>query len=145
MSEVSSRLLQQGRAPDPEFQPSERLFRRIPPSALEDDHPPEASITFPDFSVNREKYSHPEDVLIGYPEFGILTFQVRDVPARVSIDVRVFTFCVEHDPKEDNYAHSEVRTYCDGKRGVKPPRSVRTEFRLQLGKVAHLQPPVRVG
>lgn len=139
MAEVPSRLQRQGRAPDPEFLPSERLFRRVPASALDDDYPLEASIRFPDFSVNREKYSFLEDVVLNHPGFGILVFRVADVPPRLSDDRRTFSFRVEHVPEEDNYAHSEVRTYCDGERGITPPRSVRREFRLR--KVAVLSHP----
>lgn len=134
MVEVPRRLLRQGRQPDPRFLPSERLFRRIHPDHLEGGQVLSAAIPFPDFSVNREKYSIPEDVLLDHTGFGILAFQVRDVPPRLDgADDREFTFKVEHVPEEENYAHSEVRTYCDGERtSAKPPKALRAEFRLRL-------------
>lgn len=135
MAEIPSRLLRQGREPDPNFLPSERLFRRSRPSALDDDPLFEAVITFPDPSVNREKYSLPEDVILGYPGFRVFTFRVQDIPRSLDEGGRAFTFGVEHVPEDDNYAHSEVRTYCDGERiSKKPPKTVRTKFRLQLAK-----------
>lgn len=64
----------------------------------------------------------------------MFAFRVRDVPQRCDgPDNRAFTFRVEHVPEDENYAHSEVRTYCDGERATrKPPGSVRTQFRLKL-------------
>ena len=113
------RLLQQGRAIDPEFAPGESLYLRYSPQieATEDLPASAMAIRFPDFSVNRGKYSEPEDVLIpNWPDFGIAAFRVRDVPTSVSGRGIVYEFKVEHDPLELNYAHSEVRTYKDGKR-----------------------------
>lgn len=135
MAEIPSRLLRQGRALDPDFLPSERLFRRGRPSALDDDPLFESVITFPDFSVNREKYSLPKDVILGYPGFRVFAFRVQDIPPSFDEGDRSFNFRVEHVPKDDNYAHSEVRTYCGGERiSKKPPKTVRTKFRLQLAK-----------
>lgn len=133
MAEIPNRLLRRGRAPDPDFLPLERLFRRIP----SDDAPLETVITFRDgsFSVNREKYSLPEDVILGYPGFRVFAFRVQDIPPSLDEGDRAFTFRVEHVPEEDNYAHSEVRTYCGGERfSKKPPKTVRAKFRLQLAK-----------
>ena len=141
MTDVPIRLLRQGRAPDPDFLPSERLFRRAPPDALAENRPLETAITFPDFSVNREKYSLPGDLLVDHPGFSILAFEVRDIPPKLGADAREFTFRVEHEPMEENYAHSEVRTYCDGERArKKPPKTIRAKFRLQLAAHARILP-----
>jgi hypothetical protein len=138
MPDVPSRLLRQGRPADPDFLPSELLFRRIHPRQFLEGRVDETSLESPDFSVNREKYSVPGDVVAQHAGFGICAFRVRDIPPRIqSGDGRVFTFPVEHVPEEDNYSHSEVRTYCDGERVLKPkkaPNTVRTEFRILLFK-----------
>lgn len=82
-------------------------------------------IKFPDFSVNRGKYSEPKDVLIpSWPNFGIVAFRVGDVPPSVSSSGITYDFKVEHVPCECNYSHSEVRTYKDGKR----PRKVNNQI-----------------
>jgi hypothetical protein len=134
MAEVPVRLLRQDRPPNPDFPPSERLFRRIHPGHFTEGQVLPAAIPFPEFSVNREAYSLPADVLLNHPGFGIFAFRVNDVPRRLeSSDNRVFTFAVEHDPLEENYAHSVVRSYSDGVRAEKePPKTVRTQFRLLL-------------
>lgn len=135
--------------PDPQFEDTEPLYLRFPPPqgyiAPED----RAAITkltdpqvrFPDFSVNRGKYSKPSDVLrpqdVGW---GVAQFQVGDVPQAIyDSEARstpiVYTFRVEHVPLPENYAHSEVRTYADGshltdKRQVR--KKIRKEFRERL-------------
>ncbi len=64
----------------------------------------------PAFSVNREKYSTATDVILNHPDNGILAFRVADIPQKLlALDSRSFHFGVEHDPEEQNYAHSEVR------------------------------------
>ena len=117
--DIPERLLRQGRAIDPSFAPDENLYRRY--SSLteptEDLPASPMGIKFPAFSVNRGKYSEPEDVLIPrWPDFGIAAFQVRDVPPSVPSNGIVYKFKVEHVPCECNYAHSEVITYTDRKR-----------------------------
>lgn len=60
---------------------------------------------------------------------------VRDVPPRLQNEAgREFEFRVVHVPEEDNYAHSEIRTYLDGEH---PPAKevnpgVKKEFRQRL-------------
>lgn len=140
MADTPERLLRRGRPVDPEFAPSERLFRAIArrdftenggllPTAFE----------FPDFSVNREKYSEPADVLLSRPTHGVAAFEVQDLPGELQNPDGAYQFKVEHAPEEDNYSHSEVRTYKDGRRyPKKPPRTLRTLFRLQLSARARL-------
>ena len=55
-------------------------------------------------------------LIASYERFGIVSFQVKDVPPRIfSGGATEFEFGVTHDPEEDNYSHSEVRTYKNGK------------------------------
>jgi hypothetical protein len=115
--------------PDPEFEASERLFRRIHPVFYVEGSLSEGFIPFPAFSVNREKYSSPEDVIAESPHFGIASFRVVDIPERLVVDSsRGYEFGVEHVPETGNYAHSEVRSYSDGVM-AEPPKSVRKRFR----------------
>jgi hypothetical protein len=117
-----------GQAPDPEFEASERLFRRLHPDHLVSGFLIDAFLPFPAFSVNREKYSHPEDVVRDHPHFGIAAFSVGDIPERLDSEGQIFRFGVEHAPLPDNYAHSEVYSHLDGV-PAKPPRIVRKRFR----------------
>jgi hypothetical protein len=123
MPEIPEHLLRRGRPVDPEFSPSELLFRAV---ARKD-------LTAEGFLVNRGKYSESNDVILLRPSHGIAAFEVQDVPEELDGPEGAYRFKVEHAPEEDNYAHSEVRTYKEGQRHPqKPPRTLRTLFRLQL-------------
>lgn len=116
-------------APDPEFEDSERLFRRIHPEHFMEGVLADAFLPFPSFSVNREKYSQPEDVIRDHPTFGIAAFAVGDIPPELEGEPgQAFRFGVEHAPLPDNYAHSEVHSYQNGAK-AKPSRIVRKRFR----------------
>ena len=60
-----------------------------------------SAIRFPDFSVNREEFSEPEDVLLhNYPDclgWGIAAFRVKDLPLPVQTEKNTeyifFIFC----------------------------------------------------
>ena len=131
MPEATDPLLRRGRPADPAFAPDERLFRRLSPRAFEQGLICDAAIPFPAFSVNREKYSEAEDVRQGHPDHGIFAFEVRAIPDQV--EGSPYHFGVEHVPEEDNYSHSEVRTYLEGQPSERePPKSVRKLFRQRL-------------
>lgn len=134
MPEIPEHLLRRGRPVDPEFSPSELLFRAIARKDLTaEGYLLPTAFEFPDFSVNREKYSEPKDVILQRPSHGVAAFEVQDVPEELEGPEGPYHFTVEHAPEEDNYAHSEVRTYKQGQRHLKkPPRALRTLFRLQL-------------
>jgi hypothetical protein len=102
-----------GRACDPNFDPQENLFLRFQNQAGGRIEP--TDVRCPDQSVNRGKYSKPEWVLLpSFPEWGIGCIKVADVPTRLlKGDGTPVHFQVEHDPQEDNYAHSEIRAYAD--------------------------------
>jgi len=118
-----------GLLPDPEFEASERLFRRLHPDHFVGGVITDAFLPFPSFSVNREKYSHPQEVLREHPRYGIAAFAVGDIPERLDADPgQIYRFGVEHVPLPDNYAHSEVHSFRDGAK-AEPPRIVRKKFR----------------
>ena len=127
--------------PDNNFTPAERLFLRLNPvgwvpEVASQQKIPLNEVRFPDFSVNREKYSRPEDVLRpNWPDYGIASFRVMDVPESLVHEQtgHQFDFRVEHVPEPDNYAHSEVRTYEGGQRARREPsKAVRLRFRAIL-------------
>jgi len=118
--------------PDPEFEASERLFRRLHPDHFVSGVVTDAFLPFPSFSVNREKYSHPEDVLREHPHYGIAAFAVGDIPEKLDAEPgQVFRFGVEHVPLAGNYAHSEAHSFLEGVK-AEPPRIVRKRFRELL-------------
>lgn len=132
VAEIPERLKRGGRPADQEFSREERLFRRGTIHHPLDSEgfvlPP--GVPFPDLSVNREKYSEPEDVLIGYPvAVGVAAAVVGDIPGEID----GYELLPIHDPEEANYAHTEVRAFREGKRTQrKPPSSVRKAFRLSF-------------
>jgi hypothetical protein len=66
-------------------------------------------------SVNREKYSEPEDARRGYDEadWGVVAFTVADIPPRVDWAHMAQTYRLRprHVPEPGNYSHSEVRIW----------------------------------
>lgn len=137
MPEFPERLLRRGRPVDPVFEPEERLYRRLRVIDVDLEGRIEpTSLESPDFSVNRGKYSEPADVILSDSSHGIASFTVADVPeSLLSAEEIEFQFSVEHDPLDDNYSHSEVRSYKSGGRlgpRKKPPKAIKTLFRLSL-------------
>lgn len=104
---------------------------------------------FPDLSVNRSKYcAKPEWVLLpNWVNDGVIAFRVMDIPSRLeqSGTTYVFEFRTVHDPEDDNYSHTEVRTYRNGMhdKKIEPPKTIRKKFRQMLAESAHLVHPAR--
>jgi hypothetical protein len=111
------RMYRSGRSLDQVFDESELLYNRCLAEHIEEERLLATAIRFPDWSVNRAKYSEPEDVLIpDYLDWGIAAFEVGNVPKSLTSPAPgnvKYDFRVAHDPVEDNYSHSEVRTYKD--------------------------------
>ena len=152
LDERPDHLYQKDRVPTQDFPDNEELYLRIPPDPQfwDGDEPDLSAIPFPNTSVNRQKYSSCDDVL--YPpeesgrdfcDFGIGSVTVADVPPPPEItsgDGREFTFKTFHDPCPDNYAHSEIRAFCEGKPHSKEgPRKVKTDYRMHLRKQMRLR------
>ena len=94
-------MYRRGRPVDPLFEPSENLYRRCQADQIVGGRILPQAFRSPDFSVNRGKYSEPEDVLIpSYERWGsIASFQVKDVPSRISSGGGTeFDFRVDHVP-----------------------------------------------
>lgn len=139
-------------AADPEFEPEEYLYLRLKPACWTGEAPIVQAllnhVRFPAFSVNRGKYSKPEDVL--QPEqsnWGIGSFRVGEIPGPLyqerkdlgdESDADKYTFGAVHLPEHDNYAHSEVQSSCNGVRNVQPSKTVKLEFRSRLRERIHV-------
>ena len=132
MPKIPERLKRRGRPVDPEFSPTEDLYRRVvrPDHIGSDGFVTTAGVPFPDLSVNRGKYSEPEDVLLGHGNaVAIAAAKVGDIPR----EIEQHGFLPVHDPEPDNYSHTEIRTYRDGVHlRQKPSTTVRKEFRLSF-------------
>jgi hypothetical protein len=147
--EFSERVHENGRTEDSDFPPTEALYRRYRENDLVDGKPtPLSAFRFDNnsgHSVNRSKYSEPQDVLepdccngsvrIGYV---VLELAVNDIPAAItSADEtgRVYRFHMKHVPRATCFAHSEI--WCNQQGSVrepyeKPPKNVRDVFAAEL-------------
>jgi len=115
--ERPDRMFRRGRPEDQEFGREEFLYRRYLSDHWIDGHFSDLGFKFPRQSLNRQKYSEPEDVLLSdegtnYEGYGVLEFLVCDIPPALQAPgTRVFVFFPKHVPRELNYAHSEL--WCD--------------------------------
>lgn len=139
---IPNRLLANRRKADPQFDPDETLYRRCPQTHVDNGKVNPAAIEFPDYSVNRGRYSEPGDVLLEKSDgFVAVSCEVRDVPLIVPPEFKgdssfEWTWAVMHEPLKYNFAHSEVRTYRDGvhSRKIKPPNGIKKWFRHVLSQ-----------
>ena len=114
-----SRMARNGRPIDPLFADDELLFVRCSKGDFfENGNFKPSSVRVPGQSANREKYPKPRDILLpGSLEgmlrwifYGIVEISYSAVPRqKLAGDKRIFIFAFEHDPTEENYAHSELR------------------------------------
>jgi hypothetical protein len=134
------------RLADQNFSEDELLFRRFPKGSLVNGWPTPLTIHIEEdsgISVNRARYSLPQDVLEpdcceGNHRTGmvVLEFAVNDFPKRIAAgDGREYVFLPKHVPRECCYAHSEIWCNSSGdiERGCeKPSKTVRDLFRARL-------------
>ncbi len=163
--ELPDRLLRNGRPIDNDFDPDEPLYLRFQGDDVRLDEDGnqilnEGCIKYPAFSVNRGKFSEPDDVLFRtcvremaiargqdpskldiskptrFEGWGVARFQVRDIPPPDESAPNTFEYCVAHDPCEDNYSHSEVRTLKNARFDPKVslPTQVKKRYRFFLSK-----------
>jgi hypothetical protein len=145
-------MYRNGRPEDQVFDGAELLYRRYLQEHLIDGKFSSVGFSFEGTgpSVNRQKYSDPEDVLFlpdgtFCDEYGVLEFAVWQVPARIEGERSVYVFSPKHVPEDLNYAHSEV--WCDTEehtgRCVRPTKAVRKKLRAILGQRAFPRIPAR--
>jgi len=145
MPDIPERLRRRGRPVDDTFEAEEQLYRACRREHVVETRLLPAAISFRDWSLNRGKYSEPEDVLIGREGFGIAKFKVGDVPTSLcSATGNIFDFRVEHAPEEDNYSHSRIIVGRDGtfRHNLDVPSQVKKSFRQILSdKLTIIQQP----
>ena len=101
-------------------------------------------------SVNRSRFSKPEDVLIpptdrpeaDFSQWGFASVAVQDLPVQlrsIPDSNPSYSYRPVHDPLPDNYAHSEIRAYNDQTAAVHPqggPRAVSRKYRTIMAHLA---------
>ena len=86
--------------------------------------------------MNWSRYSKPWDVIFDHHGFGITQIFVRDLPGRLPEKVmsgaNSYDLKVEHEPEPENYSHSEIHAYKDGKRSDGVSNTVKKEYRTMI-------------
>jgi hypothetical protein len=143
-AEYRQRVHTNGRAADQNFGADESLFRRFPKESLVNGWPMPLTVHFDDtgISVNRSRYSLPQDVLEpdccdGYVRVGqvVLEFLASDIPAQLPAEIPAYRFVLRHVPLECCYAHSVIWVNEEGdieRPCLKPSKTVRNLFRAEL-------------
>jgi hypothetical protein len=146
MPEIPPAMYTAGRHPVPHFERSEYLYRRVPHELWDPDADPGElpidvdAVAMPDMSVGRSRFAHPEWLRLagGCENWGVVGFQVQDIPPERWIEGIRYDFRPVHAPQQKNFPHSEVRTcehdtgtHVDGKKVLLPDR-VHLEWRERL-------------
>ena len=139
-------MLRNGREPDQAFEQEEMLFRRYIKEHWENNRIVDAHFSFPRPSVNREKYSSPEDVLYSengrYNGWGVLEFAVSHLPSPIADGAgTAYVFFPFHAPEEQNYAHTEIPCERQDHPGsdANPSSTVKKTFRAKLSQQARVR------
>jgi uncharacterized NAD(P)/FAD-binding protein YdhS len=139
------RLRIAGRAVDNVFEPTECLYLRFVSYDPQTGRPDFGDIRCPDQSVNRSKYSEPDDVLwcrqVYLKEQGFGSFFVSQIPPLLRDGKgQEIGFRVEHDPviesivDLENYSHSEVRAHNQTGRQRKVSKLIKTMFQQSIAE-----------
>lgn len=129
-----------GRSAKQDFTPGEHLYYRLEQSYPIGSVPSGVSLRRPEFSVNRQRHGgKAEYVLIpSWLDHGIAEFEVRGIPKVLTSSGGVeYNWVAYHDPLDENYHHSEVRTYKGTtrlQRGSQVNDLVYREFRQRLSE-----------
>lgn len=133
------RMFRNGRAEDQNFGKDELLYRRFLSEHLVNGKVLDACFRFPRPSVNRSKYSEPEDALFSedgsLDRFGVLEFRVDIVSVRLTDDSgTAFVFFPCHVPLDRNFSHSEIWCEHEQTRGqqVTPSLTAKKKIRAMI-------------
>lgn len=134
MPELPTRMRRNGRAKDSVFDPAERLFRRYNRKHIVGTQFSNMGLSLREPpSLNRERYSQASDVLFSetdeFASWGVWSLQVQHLPAAFPPQTPEYGFAPDHDPVEDNYAHTLV--ICD----QIPPTGGHVEPRPEIRKL----------
>jgi len=133
-------MTRQGRPVDQNFRQHDLLYHRCVKDDVLDGRMIASRIRIENPSVNWSKYSKPWDVVFDYPGCGIVRFVVRDLPYElpegndIPKGTKTRWFQPSHEPEELNYSHSEIATFSDGERMLKPSHGkiVKKQFQMKL-------------
>jgi hypothetical protein len=119
MCDIPPAMMANGRPADQDFDDDEELYRRFDPENLEAGEVTIDAVALPDMSVIRQKYGHPEWLLIheDFAHWGVLAIRVRDIPPDSPIlhmGEVPFVLQPRHVPYRQNYPHSEVWVFRSG-------------------------------
>jgi hypothetical protein len=133
--ERPARMMRNGRDEDQQFDPNEWMYRRYLEDDFDGGYFRPVRFRFPP-SLNRQRYSEPEDVIFSetgaFDEHGVLECNVAQLSLRL-VDDREFeySFLPVHRPEDNNYSHSEMWADCaqTGKRDAEPSQVAKKKFR----------------
>jgi hypothetical protein len=132
-------MYRRGRAVVPGFDPDEFLYLRYAREHWVGGQLDPAGLRFPKTSVNRSRFSEPEDALFSeigkYNGLGVVRFGVWEIPPRVDQDQGpTYVFFMKHVPLDDNYSHSEIWSDHGPNAGDyrAPSKTAKLRFRLGL-------------
>lgn len=133
-------MMRNGRPGDQQFSPGELMYRRYVQEDFDGDCLKPARFSIPP-SLNREKYSHPEDVIFSemgeLDQHGVLECSVEGLSVTVFDDHHMeYIFVPVHLPEENNYSHSEMWADCTqtGQRTDRPSRIARKTYRTMVSQ-----------
>jgi hypothetical protein len=128
-------MYRNGRGVDQNFNEQEKLYIRFT-KITNDGKVDPLDIRSIDTSVNRSKYSKGYWVILpNNKNWGYGSFAVLDIPTKLSSDHKVTVtheFKLEHDPKDDNYSHSEIRGFKQGNRVKNTNKTITWKYRVYL-------------
>ncbi len=153
-NKVQERLLRKGRPVEPNFIGTEKLYRRVSMKDVDlDEHAPQAVLSsafsegWPQLSFNRSKFSEAGDVKYPTQQYwycGAASIQVRHVPPGLRIEegyVHIFLEIL-HQPLDENYSHSVVRSFAGPDHKDKEPQKVvYTKLRDLLASASLVEVP----
>jgi hypothetical protein len=132
-------MYRQGRAPVPDFDPGELLYLRYKCEHWVDGQLDPAGLHLPRTSVNRSRFSEPEDALFSeagkYNGLGVVRFWVSEIPPRIEQQHGpAYVFFMTHVPDEENYSHSEIWSDHEPREGGcrEPSKTAKMRFRVVL-------------
>lgn len=137
-------MLRNGRGIDSGFKPRHLLFHRCKKDDVKAGRLLPDAISYKNTSCNWSKYCWPWDVIFEHPGQGIAMFFVRHLPTNLPTHrdefMKEYSYKPAHDPLEDNYSHTEIRTFKEGVEMPKPKPSeeAKKEFRTIMSNMSFI-------
>jgi hypothetical protein len=134
-----------GEEPNPQFDPNEQLYMRVPMLDVDDvelDVVSLEDIPRLPLSVNRGSLSVPEDVIVNHPGWGIIGFPVGAIPETLAAEQgdAKYQFRLVPIVEQGNAAHADIVCFKDGRRVEKSSKiaeTVKAAFRESIRSQAY--------